>query len=212
MSFTEDWFSDNIPKWNKVLDKLRGKPVSFLEIGCFEGKSTVWMLENILTHPKSKLYCIDHWLYNGDKNKKVYETFISNIEPWKQKVKILKGHSRDMLRNINNVQFDFIYIDASKHSQDVLEDSVLSWYLLKKGGIMIFDDYTHNKKHDINCPRPGIDAFLNTYAHELDVIQTKWQVIIKKKNTPSLRKPCYSEKFPEPKKTPEIFKNINKFR
>ena len=72
MRFTEDWFTNNIPTWNKVLGNLRNKPVKFLEIGSFEGRSATWALENILTHKDSQLYCIDHWLYEGDKNKNVY--------------------------------------------------------------------------------------------------------------------------------------------
>jgi len=89
MRFTEDWFTNNIPTWNKVLGNLRNKPVKFLEIGSFEGRSAVWALENILTHKQSELYCIDHWLYEGDKNKNVYNTFLKNIEPWKDKVTVI---------------------------------------------------------------------------------------------------------------------------
>ncbi len=210
MSFTEDWFTNNIPTWNKVLRNLRNKPVKFLEVGSFEGRSAIWLLENILTHPKSELYCIDHWLYEGEQNKHVYDTFIKNVEPWKNKVTVMKGHSRDMLRNIKNINFDFAYIDASRHSRDVLEDAILSWYLLKKGGLLIFDDYTDNRQKDNNCPKPAIDSFLKIYENELDILHTKWQVIIKKKNQ-SNRKPCYSKDYPEPKKTPKIFKNINKY-
>ncbi len=210
MSYTEDWFTNNISVWNKVLGKLRNKPLKFIEIGCFEGRSSVWLLENILTHKESKLVCIDHWLHHNDKNKNVYKTFLSNIEPWKNKVVVMKGYSREVLRDIKDRDYDFVYIDASKHSRDVLEDAVLGWDLLKKGGLLIFDDYTHNKEHDNNCPRPGIDAFLNIYKEELDILHTKWQVIIKKNNKKSLHRPCYSEKYNEPKETPTIFKNINK--
>lgn len=47
-----------------------------------------------------------------------------------------------MLRdNMRNERFDFIYVDGSHRSPDVIYDAILSFGLLKKGGIMIFDDY-----------------------------------------------------------------------
>jgi predicted O-methyltransferase YrrM len=207
MSFSEDWFSKNIPTWTKELKYLKDKPINILEIGTFEGRSAIWMLENLLQHPDSKLYCVDNWLNQGDRNKKVYDTFIKNIEPWKSKVNILKGFSSDILRSLKEKdQFEFIYIDANKHSQNVLEDAVLSFPLLKKNGILIFDDYTHNKEHDVNCPRIGIDAFLNIYTNQIQVLHMKWQVILRKRQNPLSKKPCYSEYFKEPKKIPSILK------
>lgn len=212
-TFTEDWFSSNIPLWKKHLNTFKGKQLNFLEIGTFEGRSAIWLLENILVHPESKLYAVDHWKYVGEKNKNVYNTFIKNISHFKNKVVVLKGYSKDMLRSNNLPKFDFIYIDANRHSQNVLEDAIMSFQLLKPNGIMIFDDYTHNKEHDINCPRPGIDCFLNNYLNEIKILHKGWQVIIKKNkgNTFLKRKPCFSENFQEPKNIPEIYKNINQF-
>ncbi len=50
-NFTKDWFSHN--EWNfiKYLAHLIDTPCRILEIGCYEGRATVWMLENIATHP-----------------------------------------------------------------------------------------------------------------------------------------------------------------
>jgi hypothetical protein len=59
-NFSEDWFTWNLPIWEEILGHLRGKPnIHYLEIGVFEGRSLIWMLENILTHPTSKATCID---------------------------------------------------------------------------------------------------------------------------------------------------------
>ena len=37
--------------------------------------------------------------------------------------------------------FDQIYIDGSHHSPDVILDLCLAYRLLKKGGVLILDDY-----------------------------------------------------------------------
>ena len=203
--YTEDWFSNNITQWDKYLSHMKGKPLNFLEIGTYEGRSAIWVLENILTHPKSKLYLLDLW-----PSKPIFERFKKNIEPYKEKVVILNGLSRDMLRSLKDPIFDFIYIDGSRHSKNTLEDAVLSYPLLKPGAMIIFDDYTNNKEHDINCPKPGIDAFINIYAHEIKVLQSRWQVIVVKRKKDLPRKLCYSEFYKEPSPNPEKFKMLNK--
>jgi hypothetical protein len=69
MTFQQDWFSTNIPVWENVLKKFKGKPgLSFLEIGCFEGRSTLWLLTNILTHPTSKITVMDTFSGSSDGN------------------------------------------------------------------------------------------------------------------------------------------------
>ena len=58
--FTSDWFSEHIPLWESQLFRLKGEAnLSFLEIGAFEGRATLWLLNNILTHSSSGITCID---------------------------------------------------------------------------------------------------------------------------------------------------------
>lgn len=84
----------------------------------------------------------------------------------------------------------------------VLSDAVLSWDLLKKGGLMIFDDYHFieekppqsrptgidfldyyiwkKRKRDTHSPKPAIDAFLKIFGPYLEVVSKKFQVVVKK--------------------------------
>ena len=60
--YSVDWFSNNIPIWDQVFDlaKLKGKEnIKFLEIGCFEGRATNYLLENILTGEGSEIHVVD---------------------------------------------------------------------------------------------------------------------------------------------------------
>lgn len=60
MEFKHDWFSVHIPIWKKELKVYKNKPnLHFLEVGCFEGRATRWLLENILTNKSSKITVID---------------------------------------------------------------------------------------------------------------------------------------------------------
>ena len=54
--FSVDWFSNNIPTWNRYLKRFKGKEVNAMEVGSYEGMSALWLLDNILTHAKSRMY------------------------------------------------------------------------------------------------------------------------------------------------------------
>jgi predicted O-methyltransferase YrrM len=200
--FSKDWFSNNIPRWQQYLKKLikKGKntPLLALEIGSFEGRSAIWTLENILVHPDSKIICVDN--YKNTPIRKRYSTkqrFLHNTASFGDKISLIEDDSRNALKSpsILDKQFDFIYIDASRHSKNVLEDAILSLPLLKVGGYIVFDDYTSSKEHDYSCPKKGIDTFLDIFNDELKVENTSWQVIARKKMPRRTLKPCHSELY-----------------
>jgi hypothetical protein len=58
--FSKDWFSGRIPLWEHLMEPYVGKPgLNYLEIGVFEGRSLIWMLENVLTAPTARATAID---------------------------------------------------------------------------------------------------------------------------------------------------------
>ena len=58
-TFTQDWFSHNIPVWEQLATLLPERK-SFLEIGSFEGRSAVWIIENMM-NPGDWIDCVDTW-------------------------------------------------------------------------------------------------------------------------------------------------------
>jgi hypothetical protein len=60
--FTEKWFDIAIPQWNQLFPQYKkqtGKEIeSILEIGCYEGRATVWLCENVLSKTNSIEYDI----------------------------------------------------------------------------------------------------------------------------------------------------------
>jgi hypothetical protein len=56
-------------------------------------------------------------------------------------------------------EYDFIYIDGDHSPAGVLTDAVMAWGLLRKGGVMLFDDY----EYDREPTKIGIDAFLRFF-------------------------------------------------
>lgn len=189
MKFSYDWFGHNGKNWIKWLEFFKGrKNLNFLEIGCFEGRATVWLLDHILTDPSSIITVIDtfegsieHKIRNQD-FPLMLKNFAENIKPYAEKVLIKQGYSQIVLREFKPSSFHFIYIDGSHQAPDVLEDTLLSWRLLKKDGILIFDDYSWGEEFDDPLLRPkmAIDAFLEIFKNEYKMIAKERQVCIKK--------------------------------
>lgn len=143
--YSVDWFSSNIPIWDQVFDlaKLKGKEnIKFLEIGCFEGRATNYLLENILTGEGSEIHVVD--TFEGSREEAgmkwdddydfdaLYNKFKSNVSKYENKVKIHRGMSGDILKSdFEKDTFDFIYIDGSHTAYGVLQDAVLAHPLLK---------------------------------------------------------------------------------
>lgn len=191
--FKYDWFTGNIAGLTKVLDRFKGKEHAVaIEIGCFEGRSAVWFFENILTHPTSFMYCIDHFQGGADHAhfgvdiSGARERFEQNIKPWQYRCRLMDLESCEALKLIHPMPsgrkvVDFVYIDGDHRSQGVLEDAVLSWRLLKPGGILIFDDYLwKNMPEPLDNPGPGIDAFLSIYKGKYKELMRGYQIAIEK--------------------------------
>ncbi|MBD2152584.1 class I SAM-dependent methyltransferase [Pseudanabaena sp. FACHB-1277] len=188
--FTHDWFSRNIPLLTEHLKDMIGKPnLQFLEIGSWEGRSTCWFLEKILTHASSQITCVD--TFAGEAYLNLEQNILENVESrfdWNinqvgaaAKVKKHIGESQYILRNLPLDTYDLIYIDGCHLAIDVLSDAVLSWGLLKKGGLMLFDDYDkvfpENPSQNTSI---AIDAFIKCSAPEIKLIHQSHQVYLQK--------------------------------
>lgn len=184
--YTSDWFNtDNrLESWNRYLKPLSEKPINYLEVGVYEGRSMIWMLENALTHPDSRATGIDLMIYSR------YERNLLRSGAC-EKVTNLKGPSQDLLHTLPKSSFDVIYIDGSHLGQDVLVDAVLAFNLLKSGGMIVFDDYGWYPDWASDI-RPGvaIDSFVTQYRHQLDIVHKDYQLIVRKK-----QHPCAFDKF-----------------
>jgi predicted O-methyltransferase YrrM len=178
--FTADWFGGHIPVWQTYLAHLAGQPnIRCLEIGCYEGRSTVWLLGNIATHPTARIDSVDAFIVPETEPR--YDHNIRNALG-QNKITKHKGYSHEVLRTLPLESFDMVYVDGSHAAFNVLEDATLSYRLLKPGGIIIFDDYHWYAHNDPDLqPRMAIDAFLQVYHRQISVLHHAYQVIVRKR-------------------------------
>lgn len=172
--FTTDWFSRRIGEWWSILRSYINKPINYLEIGTWEGRSLSWVCRHILKNRDSRAWAIDIW--EGD----LYNRYLESTRDIADRVTSIRSTSRDALKSENIIcrQYDIIYIDGDHHSMSALEDAILSFPLLKDGGVLIFDDYLGGDIKSLSSPHIGISSFLNVY--NMDVIHAGYQIFLRK--------------------------------
>lgn len=132
---------------------------TFIEIGTWKGRSTVYMASKIRELRKNiKLYAVDifgKFVSEGieQDSSDIYEEFLNNIEPYKDIIIPIKGNSRIIHNQFNDESFDFIFIDGGHDYETVIED-IKGWYpKLKKDGVF--------GGHDIDWP--GVSKAVKEY-------------------------------------------------
>jgi cephalosporin hydroxylase len=165
--------------------KKFGIPNTMVEIGCFEGATSVWVTDYATQHNKNfKLHAIDpHTSLNDNEAfdyKKTKKVFEYNISLSKGNINYINKYSYDGLIDLykENEKCELIFVDGDHTSAAVLEDMILSWRLLKVGGVMLCDDSIGWKLIDEHgsspvqlSPRMGIEMFIQCYWHKIDLIQ-----------------------------------------
>ena len=156
--YTEYWFLKSEIKISvfNFLDKTKENKI--LEIGCFEGLSSVFFADNFL----------DNEEMNFDFN-------ISNCKNL-DKITIHKITSDNFFEN-NNETYNFIYIDGCHEPSFIKRDMENSFNVLEKNGIMWMDDYLGGDGIKI---KNTMDAFLEKYNGQYELIHRGYQLAIRK--------------------------------
>jgi predicted O-methyltransferase YrrM len=189
--YTKDWFSWAPKVWEQLIPHLPARK-NFLEIGSFEGRSAVWIIENMM-EDGGEIYCIDTWEGGAEHTP---EDMAGTEERFKHNVGLvmdnfvdrhvlpIKSTSVKALGGLiaQKKQFDFIYIDGSHLAKDVLTDACMSWPLLNKGGFMVFDDYLWKPQGFTLLQRPkfAVDTFVNMFEDEVTITHSGYQLIVRK--------------------------------
>ena len=152
--FNENWYSESqIGNLIKLLKEVKEIDGSIIEIGCWEGKSTISLAN--CCFPET-LICNDTWLGNVNESictgvthttelilreRDVYSIFVNNMNNNTQKnYVIVKEDCIEWLKNFQG-SIKFIHIDASHEYESVFETINLVLPKMVKGGIICGDDY-----------------------------------------------------------------------
>jgi lipopolysaccharide biosynthesis glycosyltransferase/predicted O-methyltransferase YrrM len=188
---TQDWFSFNIETWSKLFALVTTASPRVLEIGSWEGRSAVFLLDELCKDGGS-IVCIDHFdLHDTSAGRERYATILHNLSLTGKPFRVMDEFSFPALMRLLEEEmsakepgFDWVYVDGSHEADDTLLDGELAWRLAKKGAIFIFDDYKWNVQpvDGIHHPKRGIDAFLSLHKDEYEVLSSadQYQVVLRK--------------------------------
>lgn len=197
--FTQKWFAPG-KAFEIIKSNLTGKTLDILEIGSFEGASAIWFLENLMGD-SSSLTCVDPWTTYSQTEKSFQsygekktewdftdkkQTFEENIQLTgkKDQVTVIQGFSHEILPKLisEGKKYDLIFIDGNHVSSFVLTDAVFSWYLLKKDGYILFDDYSWGleKTKSTLKPKLAIDNFMECFGDYLSEVHSADRKLIQK--------------------------------
>ncbi len=179
--FTSDWTSQVRDSWpDHVLPYVDVESeLHWLEIGSFEGRSALWIVENVLKHPSSNLTCVDVWqpwpsfgeLVDFD-----YEANFDRNTLGVTKIIKRKGKSADVLPTLRVGSFDGAYIDGNHDEEDVLGDARMVLPLVKPGSLMVFDDYDWPRGSGV---KRAAARFLAEVGAKVEKIYCDYQLVLR---------------------------------
>jgi predicted O-methyltransferase YrrM len=189
-NFTKNWNQEFI-KNTKDISNLN----LCLEIGSFEGLTSKYICENLLSE-RGKLICIDPLtdnylndnLSNDDKLNNgnefsyfngQYDRFMNNVGEYVEngKIELIRDLSSNSYKNLIkkfSSKFDLIYIDGDHRPDSVYLDGINCFELCKNNGYILFDDYLWKDTGK------GIDRFLEEKNGQYELLINDYQILIKK--------------------------------
>ena len=183
--FSEHWTSSLRELCEIVYGDARDQVRSVLEIGAYEGRSTVFLATFF---PNAKIDTVDTFA-GSDEHKlmaaasRTEAVFDRNTAAFKARIKKHKGYSYDQLPRLRAAgsQFDVAFVDGSHFSDDIYVDTFYAWAMLKPGGVLIWDDYLWSEyANPLGDPRAAIDRFLDVHPGEFEPLFAGWLVAVRK--------------------------------
>jgi predicted O-methyltransferase YrrM len=183
--YTRTWFINSEIHINLVNFLDKSKENNILEIGCYEGLSSVYFADNFIDNQNSSLTCVDPFLNIDNNDHSVHLdngeelNFDYNISNCKNtdKITVHKITSDKFFENNNRI-FNFIYIDGCHEPDFIKRDMENSFKFLEKDGIMWMDDYGGGDgSGDI---KKQMDEILEKYNGQFELIHKGYQLAIRK--------------------------------
>ena len=184
-NFSQKWFLNNFEIFTFFLPKDKSLKFDYLEVGCYEGLSSFYVLSE---YKSVNAFFLDIWDMPNPNSKTLSPNFDLIEKAFDQNLsgfdfKKMKNDSVISMRKLlkENVHFDFIYIDGSHNGEDILSDAIEAFKILKVNGLMFFDDFLQHDDNRILQSYVGIDKFLSLYSDYLEIEYFQNNLVVRKK-------------------------------
>ena len=184
-NFSQKWFLNNFEIFTFFLPKDKSLKFDYLEVGCYEGLSSFYVLSE---YKFVNAFFLDIWDMPNPNSKTLSPNFDLIEKAFDQNLsgfdfKKMKNDSVISMRKLlkENVHFDFIYIDGSHNGEDILSDAIEAFKILKVNGLMFFDDFLQHDDNRLLQSYVGIDKFLSLYSDYLKIEYFQNNLVVRKK-------------------------------
>lgn len=167
--------------WEAVLWDFKPKVKRVLEVGSYEGQSALFWHRFF----GAEVMCIDKWETFADgvqSAQEVEANFDLNVKGLP--IDSVKGDSTAALNLLHAEKkvYDLVYIDGDHRRNQVMIDTCLAWRLLRRGGIMIWDDWHDYEPQvdDADRPESAIRCFLAMETGTRIIADTGQQLFVQK--------------------------------
>jgi hypothetical protein len=188
--FSNEWFETlTLQLWQQHILPRAASIKCYLEIGVCDGRSLCWMIDNVLSqHGKDwRAFGIDPYIakdetredWVGDNVEQKWRAH-HNLD-WAQarnNLWLVEERSQDWLRRqqyqvtpdwlIEPGTLDMVFIDGSHSAREAMEDMVLSFPLLRRGGIMVIDDVDRRWRRGAPSVYEAARGFTDAYEGIID--------------------------------------------
>lgn len=182
--YTKEWFLNSEIKYLLFRYVDATKQNNILEIGCYEGLSSIYFADNFLEHTNSTLMCIDPFLNIQNNDHQIYlqnneeQHFDFNLSICKNRDKItIQKITSDQFFKNNQQMFNFIYIDGCHEIEFIKRDMENSFRFLEINGIMWLDDYLGGDEFLI---KNTMNNFLMKYKGQYEIVHIRYQLAIRR--------------------------------
>ncbi len=158
----------------EVLHSIHGDDFNFTGIDLFENDSKKL---NDEIAPKTKF---------SNPFKNIYFRYITKTDPYsyesvkkllikfKDNIKIIKGNSNYVLKQINVSEFDYVFLDGGHKYETVKKDLECLTNVIKNYGTILCDDYNLTYAPGI---KKGIDEYININNFNLRILNDRFAEI-----------------------------------
>ncbi len=184
------WGSDS-PAFGELVESLR--PRRIIEIGTWKGGSALTLAGHLeRLDLDCEIICVDTWLgalemwadlddpnRHGSLNLKhgypsLYYTFLANVVRAGQQGRItpfpVPSITAAQWCALRGVHADLIYLDGSHEEEDVYQDLVTWWDIVRPGGVLVGDDWSWDGV------RLAVQRFANEHKLAIPHRHDKWEL------------------------------------
>lgn len=189
-TFSHDYFSGQISIWQHWFTELMtASPIRILEIGSWQGGSTLWLLDHVIAQRGGSITCVDTWAGSSEHTflaplgLSLEALFDANVARTGlgNRVRKCKGSSHEVLPGLATASFDLIYIDGAHEAKAVIQDAIHAHRLLAPGGFLLFDDLHYSFADPTQNTANAIDFFCTTFAADYRECHRGAQLLLKKR-------------------------------